>query len=138
MSERPVGLTRDAGWQIGVSRTFPVSIEQAWDFLLSSSGLRLWLGEGVTTPLVQGASYRTTDGTVGEVRSLRPRDRVRITWQPPGRPRAATVQLALRPSPNGCSVRFHSERLADAEERERMRDRWRAVLDELESAMPAA
>ena len=33
MTQRPVGLTRDAGWEIGVSRTVPFPIDDVWDFL---------------------------------------------------------------------------------------------------------
>ena len=66
---------------------------------------------GVESPLVKGEVYRTTDGTAGEVRSVRPLDRVRLTWQPPGRPRDATLQVALSAAKGGCTVHFHVDRL---------------------------
>jgi uncharacterized protein YndB with AHSA1/START domain len=131
MSDRPVGLTRDAGWEIGVSRTLPASVRAIWDLLVSPTGLAVWLGRGLASLPEVGASYTLADGTSGELRSLRPLDRIRLSWQPPGRERPATVQVALVGSPKGCSVRFHAEHLADAEDRERMREHWRAVLDEL-------
>ena len=132
MSERPVGLTKDAGWEVGVSRTLPLTVTAAWDLLLSPEGLSVWLGEGVSAAqLAKGATYTTADGTEGEVRSLRPLDRVRLTWRPPGRPRPATVQVALSPRARGSAIQFHAEKLADADERERMRAHWRAVLDRL-------
>lgn len=131
MSERPTGLTRDAGWQIGVSRTFRVSVEDAWDVLVSTEGLALWLGAGVDTPLARGQRYQTHDGTTGEIRSVRPRDRVRLTWQPEGRPDDATVQVTVTPAASGCTVRFHTDRLYDGDEREAMRAHWRTVADRL-------
>lgn len=109
--EPQVGLTRDAGWQIGVSRTLPVGRDAAWELLVSPEGLAVWLGGGVESPLVKGEVYRTTDGTAGEVRSVRPLDRVRLTWQPPGRPRDATLQVALSAAKGGCTVHFHVDRL---------------------------
>ncbi len=135
MTERPVGLTRDAGWQIGVSRTLPIDLETAWKLLTSRMGLGLWLGEGVPSPLTKGACYRTKEGTSGEVRSVRPLDRVRLTWQPEGRAAPATVQVVVAPSPRGCSVRFHTDHLASEDEREAMRTHWREVLDRLDSAL---
>jgi hypothetical protein len=87
----PTGLTQDAGWEVGVSRTLPVELDVAWDFLVSHTGLRLWLGE-VSAPLAKGAEYATRDGTTGEVRCLRPRDRVRLTWSP----KAASNQRPFR------------------------------------------
>ena len=41
----PVGLTKDAGWQIGVRKTLPVALEDAWNLLVSEEGLSLWLGD---------------------------------------------------------------------------------------------
>ena len=131
MSERPVGLTRDAGWEVGVSRTLPASVRAMWDLLISPTGLGIWLGRGLPSLPDVGAAYTTADGTCGELRSVRPLDRVRLTWQPPGRERPATVQVALVGAPSGCSVRFHAEQLAGAQDRERMREHWRGVLDEL-------
>ncbi len=128
----PTGLTQDAGWQIGVSRTFPVPVEQAWDVLVDGPGLPLWLGPGATIPDEVGHAYRTDDGAEGELRSLRPVDRLRLTWQPAGRGgRPTVVQLVVRPSATGTSVRLHQEHLADADERERQRDHWQAALDRL-------
>jgi uncharacterized protein YndB with AHSA1/START domain len=130
----PTGLTKDAGWQVGVSRTIPIELDVAWDFLVSPTGLRLWLGE-VTAPLADGAAYETRDGTTGEVRSLRPRDRVRLTWKPEGREQPATVQVAVTPAQRGTTVRFHTERLVSEDERERLRRRWREALDRIEAQL---
>lgn len=135
MSERPTGLTRDAGWQIGVSRTLPVDVADAWRFVVSTAGLRVWLGDDVNTPLAKGQQFTTADGTVCEIRSLHDEDRIRLTWQPPGRPRPATVQLALTPAKSGTTFRFHTERLVDADEREHMRAHWKGVLDAIQGSL---
>ncbi len=137
MNESTVGRTKDAGWQIGVSRTIPVDLDEVWDYLTSADGVAAWLGPGVDLPFEVGATYRTTDGTHGEIRSLRPHDRVRLTWQPPGRSEDATVQIAVTPAASGCTMRFHTERLADGAERERMRTHWKAIADTIEGALTA-
>jgi uncharacterized protein YndB with AHSA1/START domain len=134
MSERPVGLTQGVGWEVGASRTFPLSVEAAWHLMVSPAGLAIWLGEGVRLPLAKGESYETEDGTVGEIRSVRPRDRVRLTWRPADRDQEATLQFALRETPTGCTIGFHAEHLVSAEDREAMRARLRGVLDRLGSA----
>jgi uncharacterized protein YndB with AHSA1/START domain len=130
----PTGLTQDAGWEVGVSRTLPVELDVAWDFLVSHTGLRLWLGE-VSAPLAKGAEYATRDGTTGEVRCLRPRDRVRLTWKPEGREQPATIQVAVTPARHGTTVRFHTERLVSEDERGRLRQHWREALDRIEAQL---
>ena len=93
----------------------------------------MWLGRGVEAPLEVGDRYETDDGTSGEVRSVRPRDRIRLTWQPRDRPDAATVQIALVSAASGSTFRFHTEHLYDAEEREHMRRHWQSVADAIEA-----
>ena len=132
--ERPVGLTRDAGWEIGVSRTFPYAREAVWDFIISQAGLTLWLGAGARLG-EPGQEYTTRDGTTGELRSLRPVDRVRLTWQPRGWIRESTVQVTVSPAGSRddpkTTLRFHQERLTSAEEREGQRAHWTAVMDDV-------
>ena len=134
MSERPVGLTQDVGWEVGASRTFPLTLEAAWDRMLSPAGLAIWLGEGVPLPLAKGDTYETADGTVGEIRSVRPLDRVRLTWRPADREQEATLQFAISATSTGCSIHFHVEHLVSAEDREAVRAHLRGVLDRLGSA----
>ncbi len=131
----PVGLTRDAGWQVGVSRTLALDPDAAWALLLSPAGLAAWLGDDLAAlPAAKGERYAAAGGTTGELRSLRPGDRVRVTWQPPGRGAPATLQAVVRPAAGGASVRLHAERLDGPEEREALRARWRAALEELAPA----
>ncbi|MFI5959301.1 SRPBCC domain-containing protein [Cryptosporangium sp. NPDC051539] len=133
--ERQTGQTRDVGFEIGVSRTVPHPLEEVWAFLTGAPGLALWLGPGATPAWAKGTPYETATGTTGEVRSFRPGDRLRVTWQPDSWPHDSTVQIVVRPAANGTSIRFHQERLADATEREIQREHWRSVLDEIETAL---
>ena len=136
MTERRIGLTKDAGWEVGVSRTVPFPMEEVWDFLISAAGSAVWLGAGVERLDEPGAAYETETGTAGQVRSFRPRDRVRLTWQPEDWDHDSTVQFTVTPV-GGERTRlvFHQERLADAAERERQRRHWQGVLDALVTAL---
>jgi uncharacterized protein YndB with AHSA1/START domain len=133
----PTGKTKDAGWQIGVSRTVPHPVAEVWALLSDPEGVRLWLGAGVTLSGAPGQRYRTDDGARGEVRSYHPLDRIRVTCRPPGWDHETTVQVALQGRGPKTTVRFHQERLADAAERERQRAHWRRVADEVVEALAA-
>ena len=101
----PAGKTKDAGWEIGVSRTVPLSLEEVWSRIEDPSA---WLGEKAE-----------------DVRSHRPLDRIRVGWH------GTIVQVAISGARTGTTVRFHQERLTDADERERQRAHWAAVIDRL-------
>ncbi|WP_438446539.1 SRPBCC family protein [Gorillibacterium sp. sgz5001074] len=137
MKEKPVGLTADSGFQVGVRRTLHASPEAIWDYLLSPEGMRLWLG-GVAAGLepVKGTRYTADDGTMGEVRAVKLQEQLRLTWKPPGWEQASTLQIRLLPAAAGrTTVSFHQEKLADADVRERMKERWEQVLSTLASRL---
>jgi uncharacterized protein YndB with AHSA1/START domain len=131
-----VGRTKDAGWQIGVTKTITRPTEAVWDFLTSPAGVAIWLGEGVAIRPEPGAGYETAAGIRGETRSFRALDRIRLTWQPRDWPHETTLQLAVRATgPGKTMLRVHQERLTDAAERERQREHWQGVLAELVAAL---
>ncbi|MEV3991991.1 SRPBCC domain-containing protein [Streptomyces sp. NPDC049837] len=127
----PTGLTRDAGWEIGVSKTLPLPAGAVWDFITSPEGIALWLGRvkgGL--PQEKGAAYETVDGLTGEVRGYRPGDRVRLTCG------GTTVQVTVSASGPGKAVlRFHQEHLASADEREQRRTHWQGVMTRVVEAL---
>jgi hypothetical protein len=67
-TRREVGHTRDARWEIGVSKTIHRPVDEVWDFITSPAGVAVWLGEGVTLLSEQGAGYETITGVQGETR----------------------------------------------------------------------
>ena len=128
----PVGKTKGAGWQIGVSRTVPHPASAVWQTLVSPEGIAAWLGDGVRFSGEVGEPYSTVEGTVGEVRSYRPLNRIRLTWQPKHWGHDSTVQIALDDKGDRTRIGFHQERLADTDERAGQRAHWISVADSIE------
>jgi uncharacterized protein YndB with AHSA1/START domain len=134
---REVGRTRDAGWEIGVSKTVDGPIVAVWDLITSPGGIAIWLGHGVT--LAKGEPYETTAGTHGETRSFHELDRIRLTWWPSGWSHDTTLQLTVRSAgERRTRIGIHQERLADAAERERQRQHWQGVINALADACRGA
>ena len=128
---RVVGQTSGADYQIGVQKTLAVSVDQAWNLLTEGQGRDIWLGSVERLEFRKGEQYHTAEGVWGEIRSVAPEQRIRLTWCRAGLAQAATLQIYLAPSGEKTSVRFHQERLSSPEERERMRQHWREVLEGL-------
>lgn len=51
---KPVGLTADAGFQTGVSRTVDHSLDAVFGLLTSEVGTAIWLGPGARLWSVRG------------------------------------------------------------------------------------
>jgi len=136
MRRAEVGRTRDAGWQIGVSKTVDRSVEDLWAFLTSPAGTAIWLGAGVTVSPEPGVGYETADGVRGETRSFTRHRRIRLTWQPPDWDHDTTLQLSVTPAGDGrARLGVHQERLSNAAERGHQRTHWQSVINAIVSGL---
>ncbi|MGH8935230.1 MAG: SRPBCC domain-containing protein [Acidimicrobiia bacterium] len=133
--KRAVGEAAGAGFQVGVQRSVAATATQVWDLIISRP--ELWLGKGVSVVFHKGERYEVPPGSdaagvSGEVRVVKPGDRLRMTWQPQGWPAPATLQLTLLESGSGkTAIHAHLEKLPDADAREAMRQRWREALERI-------
>lgn len=120
------GLTKDAGWEMGVRQTIAAPLPAVWAYLLGD-GLRVWLGDIDALPTEKGASYATGDGVRGTIRSFTDGYRVRLGWQPDDWPHDTTLQVTVKEAASGTTIGFHHEKLADREERKMMLGHWKNV-----------
>ena len=132
----PTGQTRDAGWQVGVSRTIDASPQAVWEVLVSAQGLAVWLGPDAQLPDEAGGRWTTADAQ-GEVRSYRDRDRVRLRLPTHDGAAETTGQVAVVATDDGRTrLLLHEEHLRDPGERLRRQTHWRGVADRLERLIP--
>ncbi|MGF7030174.1 uncharacterized protein YndB with AHSA1/START domain [Paenibacillus mucilaginosus] len=133
---RPVGLTAQTGYQIGVRRTVASSPEPLWDLLTSSRGLPLWLGETDALSLVPRAAYAAGDGLSGELRVVKPPVQLRMTYLRADWPQPSTLQVRLLAAAGGrTTLSFHQENLPDLFVREEMRQQWDQAAAGLEALL---
>jgi uncharacterized protein YndB with AHSA1/START domain len=129
----PNGLTKDAGWEVGVRKTVDAPIDSVWVFLLDQ-GLPIWLGNTALT-LEKGAAFETDDDIRGAVLSYTEGSRVRLSWQPGEWDHDSTLQLTVKEAATGTTIAFHHERLSGREERKIMLGHWKDVVQQLDDAL---
>ncbi|HEX7352596.1 hypothetical protein [Brachybacterium sp.] len=129
----PVGLTRDAGWQLAVRRTLPAPTGDVWRRLLAE-WLPQWLGVD-SVPQMVGAPLRHQGTVRGRVIGCHVGRRVRVRWTPSTLDHETvfqvTLQAPLESSLLGTVLEIHQERLLGAAERQGLLEQWTGVLDEL-------
>jgi uncharacterized protein YndB with AHSA1/START domain len=125
------GLTKDAGWEMGVRQTVAAPLPVVWAFLLGD-GLPVWLGEIAALPTEKGAAYQTADGLRGSIRSFTDNIRVRLTWRPDDWPHDTLLQVTVKESATGTTIGFHHDHLADRDERRMMLGHWKNVAAAIE------
>lgn len=70
------------GFQIGIRKTFAVSIETAWDFLFSEKGLAFLLGNIELESFCLDKPYKIKDALEGKIGTFNPFLNIRMTWRP--------------------------------------------------------
>lgn len=123
----PVGLTKDAGWQIGVTKVVLYPADLVWQAMIERPDL--WLGAGASLPREKGEQWVNDVGDRGEMRSFRDDHRLRMILQPHGRSETTVLQVSVAETRTGASIRMHQERLDSVEEREAQRLHWQQVID---------
>lgn len=129
----PTGLTKEDGWQVAVAKTFPMDIEDVWDFVMSPEAVAIWLGEAVKVP-GRGKPLSTKGGS-GTVTMNRTADRLRLAWTTTGADHETTIEVVVSGGADTTSLKFHQEHMTSESERFTQRDHWTKVLNELETAL---
>lgn len=127
--KRVIGETADVGFEVGVHKTVEISKTAAWKAVTSTSWMSRWLY--ATPKLVEKRPFNN-EKVAGEIRVVKPGERIRLAWKPVGWERSSTVQITVQTAPSGKTrLAFHHEKLADARMRERMRAHWKAAAAEV-------
>lgn len=128
----PVGVTKDAGVQIGVRKTVAAAREQVWQLLTSPPGIQLWIGESTPIAWKVGETFGSREGVSGKLAVVVPFQKLRMAWQRADWGQPSRLQIYLLTTSTGkTTIALHQEMLEDVYMREVMRRHWAAVLDEI-------
>ncbi|CAG7654839.1 SRPBCC domain-containing protein [Paenibacillus allorhizosphaerae] len=130
----PVGVTKDAGVQIGVRRTIDMTKEQAWHFLTSPQGMALWIGNVTSFQWHKGSEFVSEEGVSGKLTVVTPFQKLRLTWKRPEWDKPSRLQIYLLSTSSGkTTIAFHQEMLEDIYMRDMMKRHWEQVLGQIKN-----
>jgi hypothetical protein len=123
------GRSSKGGFSATSTKALPIKSDKLWDFLQSPEGLDIWLEPMAPFRFRKDQEFESASGYFGKVRTLKPKSRVRLSWQDTEWPRPSIVQIYLLARPKGRSMLafMHSD-LPDGRARMQMGARWREVL----------
>lgn len=130
-----VGKTKEAGYQIGVRRTVPVTVEAAWRFLTGAEGLRVWLGEAEGAVVREGENFATQEGDSGRFTVVKPLSHMRLQWTKSDWEAPSTLQIRVLPAKQGATISIHQEKLSGPAARETMKAHWEGVQEAIRSRL---
>lgn len=128
---KTVGLTKDAGYQFGLRKTFLVNVATAWDYLFTDEGLSIWLGTIRHSDLELKKNYVTEEGVEGTLNLLKPYSHVRLTWKKPGWANRSSLQIRVLDNKDRATIAIHQDQLEDGDQRDEVEAYWNGVMDKL-------
>jgi uncharacterized protein YndB with AHSA1/START domain len=128
-----VGQTKDAGFQIGVRKTFAVPAETVWNFLFSEAGLSTWLGKMSLENFQLGKPYKTEEEIEGKLSVFKPNSHIRLTWKPKDWTNTSALQIRVIPFREKTTISFHQDKLIDGQQRDEMKKYWDKVIVKIEN-----
>ncbi len=123
-----VGHTVSQGWEVGVRRTFPISIDQAWEILFTQPVLGYWLDKKANLSFQEKDTYTTATGISILVTSVTPGKVIRMKWQTPDASNPSVLQIRVLAAKENTTISFHHEKLPNGASREKMKAYWEEVL----------
>ncbi len=123
--------TQKLGFQYSIRKTFPISVDTLWEFILSESGFLVWLGTIDMADFELNKSFRTEEGIEGKMTTFKPDCHFRLSWKPPHWEKPSTVELRITNSKGKASIVIHQTRLYENTQREEMKIYWKNVIDKM-------
>ena len=129
------GQSKDADYQILVSKTYAISLHDAWNFLFSTDGIKLWLGYKGVPIWRKGKEYTTRTGTYLCIRVYNELSHARLTYKRKDWENTSTLQMRIMASKTGTTISIQQEKLADDGQREEMSLHWEKVLTKIAAGL---
>jgi activator of HSP90 ATPase len=127
--------TKDLGFQVSVRKTFGVTTDIMWDFLLSEQGIHVWLGEIPIEDFEIQKSFVTTAGIEGKLTVFVPNCHFRLKWKPKGWTKFSTIELRVVNAKGKAAVIFHQTGFFEIEQKEELRTYWKNVVEKMNQAL---
>jgi hypothetical protein len=119
---------KDLGFQVSASKTFNVSTQVMWEYVLSERGLHTWLGKIDADEFELGNQFITQEGIEAKLSVFVPDCHLRFRWRPAHFEKPSTVELRISNAKGKAKVVFHHTVFFKASQVEELRAYWKAVI----------
>jgi hypothetical protein len=122
---------KDLGFQVSVSKTFKVSTEVMWNYILSEKGMHTWLGEINIDDFEIQKQLTTKQGIEVKLTVFVTDCHLRFKWKPINFEKSSTVELRITSANGKAKVIFHHTEFYKIEQQEELRSYWKNVIIEM-------
>lgn len=123
------------GFQLGVSKTFSISCDDLWKFLLSEEGLEVWLGEINFDEFEINKPFKTKQGVEGKLTVFKLDSHLRLAWKPKNWEKSSFVEMRITNLKGRARILFHQTKLYEMEQRIEMKKYYVNIILNIENKL---
>jgi uncharacterized protein YndB with AHSA1/START domain len=132
MSEKKVvGLTKNVGFQFSITRTYAVSTDAVWDFLLSETGVSTWLGTINFDDFELGNSFTTAEGIEAKITIFKADSHLRLAWKPAHWGNNSFIEMRVFDAKGRAKIGLLHTFMIDAAQRAEVKAYWGKIFQEI-------
>jgi activator of HSP90 ATPase len=129
--KKVVGLTKNVGFQFSIIRTYAVSTDAAWDFLLSESGVSTWLGTIDFNDFELGNLFMTAEGIEAKITIFKADSHLRLAWQPAHWANNSFIEMRVFDVKGRAKIGLLHTFMMDAAQRAEVKAYWNKIFEEM-------
>jgi activator of HSP90 ATPase len=126
-----VGLTKNVGFQFSITKTCAVSVDTAWDFLLSESGIAIWLGDIYFDDFELNNSLTTKAGIEAKITIFKADSHLRLAWKPAHWGNNSFIEMRVLTNKGRAKLGLLHTHMISIEQREEVKAYWTKIIHDI-------
>ncbi len=131
VEKRVVGLTKNVGFQFSITKTCPVSPDVAWDFLLSESGIAIWLGDIDFDDFELHKPLITKTGIEAKITIFRADSHIRLAWKPAHWLNNSFIEIRVLTNKGRAKLGLLHTHMMSVGQREEVKAYWNKIVQNM-------
>ena len=133
--KKAVGLTKNVGFQFSITKTCAVSPDVAWDFLLSETGIALWLGDIDYNDFELHKPMITKAGIDAKITIFRADSHIRLAWKPAHWPNNSFIEIRVLINKSRAKLGLLHTHMISVEQRAEIKAYWQPIMEKMRVAL---
>jgi activator of HSP90 ATPase len=126
-----IGLTKNVGFQFSITKTCAVSVDTAWDFLLSELGVAMWLGDIDFEDFELNNPLTTKAGIDAKITIFRANSHIRLAWKPRHWDNNSFIEIRVLTNKGRAKLGLLHTHMVSIAQREEVKVYWTKVIHKI-------
>jgi activator of HSP90 ATPase len=126
-----IGLTKNVGFQFSITKTCAVSVDTAWDFLLSELGVAMWLGDIDFDDFELNNPLTTEAGIEAKITIFRANSHIRLAWKPRHWDNNSFIEIRVLTNKGRAKLGLLHTHMVSIAQREEVKAYWTKVINKI-------